>query len=157
MVGRICLNGIQELLVTAFMNSIPGDYVEFGVWRGGASVFARGVMRAYGQGHRRSFVCDSFGGLPNSTYQQDGKTIWSDSKYLEVSDDEVAANFDEYSLLDRNVLFVKGFFSNALVPFGKMAAAQNLTFCILRCDGDMYESTVDILYNLYDKLSVGSM
>jgi len=24
-----------------------------------------------------------------------------------------------------------------------------------RLDGDMYESTVDVLYNLYDKLSIG--
>lgn len=28
-------------------------------------------------------------------------------------------------------------------------------FSILRLDGDMYESTVDVLYHFYDKLSIG--
>jgi len=34
-------------------------------------------------------------------------------------------------------------------------ASQIPGLAVMRLDGDMYESTVDVLYNLYGKLSVG--
>ena len=34
---------------------------------------------------------------------------------------------------------------------------HNMTISVLRMDGDMYESTIDILYNLYDLVDVGGM
>ena len=36
-----------------------------------------------------------------------------------------------------------------------MMLARNESFSVLRLDGDYYESTVDLLYHLYDQLSVG--
>jgi hypothetical protein len=47
------------------------------------------------------------------------------------------------------VEFLKGWFKDTLpvAPIGKLA--------VLRLDGDYYDSTMDGLTNLYDKLSVG--
>ena len=45
--------------------------------------------------------------------------------------------------------FLKGWFKDTLpsAPFEKLA--------VLRLDGDMYESTMDVIRNLYDKVSHG--
>ena len=55
------------------------------------------------------------------------------------------------NLLDNNVIFVKGYFNNTM-PILREHIEQ---ISILRLDGDMYESTVDVLYHMYDKLSIG--
>ena len=63
---------------------------------------------------------------------------------------QVAENFATASVLDVNVVFVKGFFNLTMIPLSK----QIDKLAIMRLDGDMYQSTVDVLYNLYDKLSL---
>jgi hypothetical protein len=52
-------------------------------------------------------------------------------------------------LLDELVRFLEGFFAETLpnAPVNRLA--------LLRADGDMYSSTMDILNNLYSKMSAG--
>jgi hypothetical protein len=47
------------------------------------------------------------------------------------------------------VVFLKGWFKDTMpaVPINKLA--------VLRLDGDMYESTIEVLTHLYPKLSLG--
>ena len=59
------------------------------------------------------------------------------------------ANFRAYRVLDDKVKFLKGWFKDTL------PGAPIRSLAILRLDGDYYESTMDALTNLYDKLSVG--
>lgn len=151
MTGGTRILKLKELLIDVFTKNIPGAFLESGVWRGGSSIFARGVIRAYGEGARPSYVCDSFSGLPAGGNLHGGDRGWDGTTYLEVSDFQVARNFAAMSLLDSNVIFVKGFFKDTM----SVLKNQVTTFSILRLDGDMYQSTVDVLYNLYDKLSVG--
>jgi O-methyltransferase len=68
---------------------------------------------------------------------------------LIVTLEDVQANFARYGLLDDRVQFLKGWFKDTLprAPIEKLA--------IMRLDGDLYESTMDALRNLYPKLSVG--
>ena len=47
--------------------------------------------------------------------------------------------------------FVKGFFNVSMRALRPQVGA----LAIMRLDGDMYQSTVDVLYNFYDKLSIG--
>ena len=51
--------------------------------------------------------------------------------------------------MDDQVIFLQGWFKNTLPT----APIESLS--ILRLDGDMYESTIDALFYLYPKLSVG--
>lgn len=46
MVGRMRLENIERLLLHMVDAQVPGDFVECGVWRGGSSLFARGVLKA---------------------------------------------------------------------------------------------------------------
>jgi O-methyltransferase len=68
---------------------------------------------------------------------------------LAVSLETVQNNFESYRLLDDQVKFLKGWFCDTLpsAPIEKLA--------ILRLDGDLYESTMDALNSLYNKLSPG--
>ncbi len=59
------------------------------------------------------------------------------------------ANFARYGLYDEQVLFLEGWFRDTLpdAPIERLA--------VIRLDGDMYESTMDGLVNLYPKLAPG--
>jgi len=116
-------------------------------------VYAKAVMSALEpESTRVSYVCDSFRGLPPGDKKLDIRDKnWDNTVYLEVSSDIVANNFIKYRMLDSNVVFAKGFFNETMPQLSKYI--QSLS--IMRLDGDMYESTVDVLYHLYDKLSIG--
>ena len=133
-------------------NNITGDVMETGVWRGGMSIFMRGVLRAFRQVYRKSFVCDSFAGLPASRLDQDTMK-WDKTPYLEVSDEFITQNFELMGMKDSNIIFVKGLFCDTMKPLSQQSFVQQ--FALLRLDGDMYESTIDVLYHFYDKLSIG--
>lgn len=157
MVGSKRLMNVEDLVGRVLQEGVPGDYIETGVWRGGASVFARGVIRSFeGQGGtRKSYVCDSFQGLPPASPEfskmATGESGWDHTHYLEVSEELVMEDFAAYSLLDNNVIFVKGFFSDTMPPLSNMIEK----LAVMRLDGDMYQSTADVLYNMYGKLSTG--
>merc|ERR1712194_78759 len=153
MVGCKRIDTIFHLLNIVTKLDIKGDYIETGVWRGGASVFAKAALTVLEPDSTRVFyVCDSFRGLPPGDKKLDNGDIgWDNYDYLEVAPDTVANNFIKYGVLDSNVVFVKGFFNETMPPLSKNI--QMLS--VMRLDGDMYESTVDVLYHLYDKLSIG--
>ena len=149
MIGMKRLNNIQYCAEEIFKNNIPGDFIETGVWRGGATIFMRAVLKAYGITNRKVWVADSFEGLPKPECDQDKGDIHYTYSVLAVSLYQVKQNFDKYDLLDDQVCFLKGWFKDSLpsAPINKLA--------LLRLDGDMYKSTMDALENLYHKLSVG--
>lgn len=152
MVGTRRLDNVQFCVEDILKNNIEGDLIEAGVWRGGASIFMKAILKAYGDNERIVWVADSFKGLPppnTEKYPQDKGDIFYKVDFLSVSLEEVKDNFKSYNLLDNRVKFLVGWFKDTLpkAPMKKLS--------LVRCDGDMYESTVDILTNLYDKLSVG--
>ena len=153
MTGWARIKNVADLLKKVIVNEVPGDYIETGVWRGGSSMFARAILRTYNEADKRkSFVCDSFRGLPPGEKELSKNDIgWDKSPYLEVSENIVAQGFRKYGLLDSGVVFAKGFFNETMPPLSKHIEK----LAIMRLDGDMYESTVDVLYPMYAKLSVG--
>jgi O-methyltransferase len=151
MTGRIRMATMKTIVEEVISNQIPGDVIETGVWRGGLSIFMRGILIASNESHRKSYVCDSFAGLPSSQLKDDSHLQWDQTPYLEISDEHVMKNFISAGIIDPEIIFVKGFFSHSMKPLSQLITQLS----ILRLDGDMYESTVDVLYHLYDKLSIG--
>src|ERR1035438_4132170 len=47
MVGMKRLDNLRECLEQVFADDVSGDVLEAGVWRGGSSIFMRGVIVAY--------------------------------------------------------------------------------------------------------------
>jgi O-methyltransferase len=152
MIGRKRLNQLQRCIEEVLRQHIPGDLIECGVWRGGATIFMRAVLKAYGDVQRQVWVADSFKGLPPpdaENYPLDRGDPFHRLQQLAVSLEEVKANFTRYGLLDDQVQFLPGWFKDSLptASIGRLA--------VLRLDADMYESTTQILTYLYPKLSVG--
>lgn len=154
MVGRTRLENIERLLLQMIDAQVIGDFVECGVWRGGSSLFARGVLKALNVHDRMVHLVDSFEGLPRASQAKD-RDVWSKMDFLKVSLEEVQEPFRQLGLLDDGVAFHKGFFQHSLPPLRKQLLAEKKKIAVLRMDGDMFESTMDILYNLYDLVSVG--
>jgi O-methyltransferase len=149
MVGHARLDCIQQSAETIFRDKIHGDFLEAGVWRGGASIFMRALLDQ--EPDRIMWVADSFEGLPHPNpekYPIDIGDTHHLHRFLAVSLDEVKGNFERYSLLDERVQFLSGWFKDTLPgPVEHLA--------MLRLDGDMYESTLQTLEALYDKVSPG--
>jgi len=151
MIGTRRMSNLRQVTEYVIATNVPGDFIETGVWRGGACIMARAIMKAYGVLDRRVWVADSFCGLPapNPKYAADNNDKHHSYPELAVSLDEVKSNFAKYDLLDEQVIFLKGWFSETLPQ------ADIKQLAVLRLDGDMYESTIDGLTHLYDKLSYG--
>ncbi|HEX2272390.1 MAG TPA: TylF/MycF/NovP-related O-methyltransferase [Acidimicrobiales bacterium] len=152
MIGLVRLDNLQQCVVDVIRRGVPGDLIETGVWRGGATILMRGVLAAYGVTDRVVWAADSFEGLPRpdaDRFAEDsGDPFWG-YRDLAVSLDEVKANFARYGLLDDQVRFLPGWFRDTLpsAPIEQLA--------VLRLDGDMYESTIVALEALYPKLAPG--
>ncbi|MBY0246060.1 MAG: TylF/MycF family methyltransferase [Nitrospiraceae bacterium] len=147
MLGIKQLDQMQACITDIVRRNVPGDILEAGVWRGGMTIFMRGVLKAMGARQRRVWVVDSFEGLPDPEKSFDSFG-WKKGA-MAVSLDQVRSNFLRYGLLDEQVVFLKGFFNDTLPDAGIAALS------VLRVDADLYESTRDVLNHLYPKLSVG--
>jgi O-methyltransferase len=151
MIGLRRLDNLQACIEQVLADRVAGDLLEAGVWRGGAAIFMRAVLAARGDTDRRVWLADSFQGLPkpDPKYEADrGDDHWT-KRRLAISLDEVRGNFERYQLLDDRVRFLPGWFNETLptAPIDRLS--------VLRADGDMYGSTMDVLTALYPKLSVG--
>ncbi len=152
MVGEKRLANLRSLVERALNDGIAGDFIETGVWRGGCCILMRGILEAYGIADRKVWVCDSFEGLPDPNprdFPADDGLFLSQFKELAISLEQVQENFRRYGLLDGQVEFVKGWFSDTL------PGLEAGPFAVLRLDGDLYESTIVALESLYPRLSVG--
>ncbi len=153
MVGLARLNNLHAVVEDVIRRGVPGHVIETGVWRGGACILMRAILKAHGVTDRDVYVCDSFEGLPPPNpelYPADAGDRHHTFAQLAVSLDDVKHHFDVYGLLDAKVKFLKGWFKDTLPTI-----PADTKFAVVRLDGDMYESTMDGLRNLYDKLSVG--
>ncbi len=152
MVGLKRLDNLQFCVEDVLKKGVPGDLIETGVWRGGAAIMMRAILKAHGVTDRCVWAADSFEGLPApnaAKYPHDKNWNFNQFKQLAVPLEEVQANFSTYSLLDDQVRFLKGWFRDTL----PIAPIQRLA--VLRLDGDLYESTMDGLASLYPKLERG--
>ena len=152
MIGIRRLDNIEFCIDEIIKNDIHGDLIETGVWRGGATIFMKALLNVNNANDRSVWVADSFEGLPapnDKEYPEDKGDVHFTKKELAISLETVQNNFRKYNLLDENVKFLKGWFKDTL----PVALIEKLA--LLRLDGDMYESTMDGLVNLYPKLSPG--
>ena len=151
MLGEKRLNNIEQCIRDVVERGVPGDLIECGVWRGGCTIFMKGLLDSLGDETRKVWVADSFRGLPKPTHEEDLGLDLSREKipHLAINRDDVEDAFRNYDLLDKRVCFLEGWFKDTL------SAAPINCLAVLRLDGDLYESTMDSLVALYDKVSVG--
>ena len=139
MVGLRRLDNLQECIADVIQRHIPGDLVEAGVWRGGASIMMRAVLAAYGDVTRRVWLADSLQGLPLSIVRNiiadAGDRHWELSfiwaypwkKYRRISGDT------DFSMTECGSWSGGSRVTPPAAPISSIA--------VLRVDGDMYQST----------------
>lgn len=149
MIGRARLDSLQTMVETVLCENISGDFLEAGVWRGGASIFMRAMLELWEDSDRKVYVADSFQGLPPPLLQQDENLNFHLDPTLSVGIDVVKGHFARFGLLDDRVKFMPGWFEDTL------RASEPSQLAILRADGDLYKSTMDILDALYDRVTPG--
>jgi hypothetical protein len=149
MIGARRMDNVRSECERVLQAGIPGDFMETGVWRGGACIMMRAVLRAYRVTDRRVIAADSFAGFPVPAAAADAGFEFHGHQDFAVPLEDVKAAFARYGLLDAQVVFLEGLFRDTL------PAAPVETLALLRLDGDMYKSTKDGLVNLYHKVSSG--
>ena len=154
--GLLVNYDIASYLVRA---NIEGAFVETGVWRGGAAAMM--AIAALRQGKPRKFhLFDSFVGLPNpceAEYEDWMEPQWGyqkkDANGLMVASGFLATeqHYSEKVMFDivgyprEMVEFHVGWFQDT-VPVAKSSIGS---IALLRLDGDLYESTLVCLRNLF--------
>jgi len=151
--------GVTEAYVLDVLaRGVPGDFVECGVWWGAMVMIIQTVLKLKGlTAERRVFAFDSFKGImpsQNITWGPDLKTRdhWGGAFHVN-SLEAVTANFRKHGLLDDNVNLVPGWFKDTLPAYKNKIEK----IALLRVDGDLYESTFQILEHLYDLVAVGGV
>lgn len=138
MIGWRRLDNLEHCILDVIARQVPGAIVEAGVWRGGACIFAAGVLKEVGA-DRNVYVCDIFEGtFPSPQNAHDEWVDKHDFSPLSVKQKDVEANFKKFNLLTPNVIFKQGWFSETLPTITEPIS-------ILRIDGDTYQSTMETL------------
>jgi len=147
MVGMPRLTDLQSCIETVTRDDVPGDLIEAGAWRGGASILMRATLDSLGCTDRTVMVADSFQGFPElDAAESDG--VDYTYEFFSVPLDEVKGNFARFGY-ERGVEFVAGFFEHTLPRL------TNRTWALVRLDGDSYSATQVGLRSLYPSLSPG--
>eukprot|EP00928_Gymnodinium_smaydae_P005345 TRINITY_DN11825_c0_g1_i1.p1 TRINITY_DN11825_c0_g1~~TRINITY_DN11825_c0_g1_i1.p1 ORF type:complete len:606 (-),score=66.17 TRINITY_DN11825_c0_g1_i1:268-2064(-) len=147
--GLVRMDSLHDLLRNVFIvKKLHGDFLETGVWRGGSCLYAKAFIEAYGI-KKHVWGLDSFSGLPTGQHPRDPHHNFQ--SFLVASQESVEDLFKRYELWDDKVHLVKGWFEDTLPVVRKQVASLS----ILRLDGDLYKSTLEVLCALYDHLLVG--
>lgn len=164
---RLTMVNFEGLLATLMAckyvleNSIEGDFVECGVWRGGNAIVAAEMFRLHGS-QKHVWLFDTFlgmtaptgvdhdwkGGLAQGEFDLNEREGFNNWCYASIED--VVGNFEDRGLVGNNIHFIKGDVSQTL-----READLPEKISVLRLDTDWYESTKMECEVLYPRLSVG--
>lgn len=150
MTGLTRMKHTRQVVEAIINDGIEGDLVETGIWCGGQTILMQAILKLYGS-DKKVFACDSFEGLPppDPRYPVDNGDIHHTFDHLKVTREQVMDNFRKFDLFDDNVIFLKGWFEETTTD------ERIKKIALLRLDGDMYSSTIQVLENLYDKVADG--
>ena len=145
------------------VKDINGDIVECGVGRGRSLIIISAINSLLDKnegGDRKIYGYDSFEGFPEPTKEDKSirnsrKGDWAKSP---TGVYEYSIEFTEMVLREAGIVFddskptlTKGFFCDTLISHPDRPIA------ILHVDGDLYQSYLDVLNHLYDKVNHGGI
>lgn len=150
------LHGAVDYLVR---NSVPGDFVETGVWRGGSSMIAALTLLANDVRDRDLWLYDTYEGMVEPTEVDRSFDGRSAKSQFDSNPDWCAASFDDVSTnmaatgypFDR-IHMIKGKVEDTIPSAGVPDS-----IALLRLDTDWYESNKHELENLFPRLVSGGV
>jgi O-methyltransferase len=164
MASRERLYAVFQAVRYINVNQIPGDFVECGVWRGGACMVGALTQISQGDTSRRIWLYDTFTGMTTPTakdvHRWAGKIAWHKwarserdkyNNWCHASLDEVKRNLFSTGYPRDQIEFIKGDVKETLKSGGPEQIA------VLRLDTDWYDSTKIELETLYPRISKGGV
>lgn len=152
------LSMMEDIVIKTIQNRIDGDFVEAGVYRGGVTILMTALLKKLNVS-ANVINYDSFCGIPYNYDKSSlpiGLPTTATKKFdtnfggkLKCKLHKVKRNFEKFNMLHDNVIFVEGFFKDTL----PITTVNRIS--VLRVDCDLYQSTFEVLFYLYPKLSVG--
>ena len=146
-------------------NSIPGDFVECGVWKGGSTYLMARALQRFGRSVRDIWLYDTFEGMPppsdldvrvggrsaqallrESESDKDESLVWAVSPQEEVEE-----NMRRSGYPSERFRFVKGLVEDTL------EATAPETVAMARLDTDWYQSTKHELEVLMPRMASGGV
>ena len=173
MLSRKRLYSLYECVLACEKHDIPGDYVECGVWKGGAVGLMALANLRYGKVRRQLHLFDTFAGIPEPDGEVDGQRAVEEARQHGVAAlGRLTPNPELYDNMGRGVGTVEtnrqlleqiiGYdgasvhYHQGLFQKTLPAVAPTIdSVAILRLDGDWYASTKVCLQFLYDKVARG--
>ena len=149
---------VANLALCDMFRYVPGAIVECGTWQGG---MIAGIATLFND-DRDYYLFDSFEGLPPAQ-EIDGKdphgntaVEWQACQGLPGRGNNLKAEveFAEKAMelsATKNVYILQGWFNETLPRY------EGKPIAILRVDGDWYDSTMDVLTNLYQHVVPGGL
>ena len=157
MLGQRRLDNYAIAIMSAVYDRIPGHIIETGVWRGGASMLAAKTIEVLGNVEKRKvFFCDSFKGIPKvigKAVSGQDETAWTYHILNDNDVNRVREKVQSFGVDTSNVVYVEGYFNESIPALIKNN--PELTFSVIRLDGDTYFSTMDAIKELYPRLNKG--
>jgi hypothetical protein len=167
---------MDSAIFLQIVNNVPGDYLEFGVFRG------ERLMQAYdtvdflikriksrkdpylrkasseNMERMRFFGFDSFAGLPEAKGIDvtPGQETWLGEGGFECSIEEVTSLMPRDAIESGRIRLVKGWFNESLTPELKVKHEMKAA-AIVHIDCDFYESTVPALEFVTDLIQNGTV
>lgn len=132
---------------------IPGDFVECGVYKGGAAALLATVIKRYSSVPRKVFAFDTFEGMPDPTDRDHHEGIPANQTRFGAGTLKapIAQNLEQIGrqlgVWDL-IVPVQGLFEATLPHYRD----QIESIALLHADGDWYQSTLEIFVNLYDRV-----
>ena len=136
-------------------NKLEGDYLEFGVYRGGTFMPAYHFSKRILKNSMKFYAFDSFEGLPEPT--------GVDTEVKEFQKGEYSCSLDEFKKILKgnqvnlsDVIFIPGWYNETLNQ--KTKEELNIQkVAVVYIDCDLYESTVPVLDFITDYLQDGTI
>lgn len=149
-----CIDKLADYLVGA---QLPGDYYEFGVFKGQTFAYAAKLMQPLFP-NARFIALDSFEGLPEprGVDAENEYTSGFHAGEFTSTEEEFRTNVAEAGADLSRVDIIKGWFDQTLAP-GAPESAQRGKAAAAWIDCDLYESTVPVLNFLTTRLNIGSV
>lgn len=142
---------LVEVMQSIRDEKIPGDLIETGVYFGGTSIIMAWANKEY-KLNKVQYCFDSFQGCPDPKETRLGAHVREavGKGAFTCSLDKVIANFAKFGLQD-DPIFVEGWFEDTCPKYAETIEE----IALLRFDGDLYSSTLEVLEAFYPKVVKG--
>jgi O-methyltransferase len=147
------LEAIDRAFAHARARNVPGDYLEFGVFKGASLLHAQKAADGLGLDAMRFIGFDSFAGLPDETEQR--REVFYKGQYS-CAEQQVRTWLTQHGADWQRLLLVPGFFDETLTPETKRALGLGRC-AVAMLDCDIYSSTKLALEWLDDLVGPGSV